>query len=517
MILGGKTQSQRSVATRQINPYANKIAILGNSIVGQNNPLNASGHGTWAANTIYSPGTLVVPNVFNFVGGYRHLKYSSSGGTSGTVEPIWPTVIGGTVVDGGITWTAQARTDETGYGWGFWTFAQMLSGQRLEEVWFGGLSGKQSPDILKNLPAALAADPDVVYFAAMFENDCWPGSAPSLSGILANWNAFVGQADSVRNSGKRVMLNTVLPNGSIDGSGVFTSYVSGNGTKAWNWLNARIREFAHSRPDVILFDAASVYADPNPANPVWPENTTTYLAGLGSGQFLKKTDGVHPYVSGAFLLGKALATVIQENFPPAFRFPHANDNYSRSANPDNGGTSGNLGTGMTAGTVPSLMRMGAPGTIISAVASIVPRKDTSGNFAQCAYVASAADNTDYTQAVATWTPGGAFAIGSFVQAFGEIKINANPTLMRYAEVWIRMIEGAVVNWRSTIIPIQQYQDWGQMMDVDTLLTLKTPPFAIPSGTTLIMLYARVFGRGEANFTASFGRLALVPYPIPDIS
>ncbi len=54
---------------------------------------------TWAQNTSYSLGALVMPTTLN---GYQ---YKCTGaGTSGTEEPEWPTTIGGTVTDGTVTW-----------------------------------------------------------------------------------------------------------------------------------------------------------------------------------------------------------------------------------------------------------------------------------------------------------------------------------------------------------------------------------------------------------------------------
>jgi hypothetical protein len=58
--------------------------------------------GSWAPSTSYASGKVVQPTVGNLTG----LLYRSSGGTSGTTQPTWPTAPGGTVGDNGITWIA---------------------------------------------------------------------------------------------------------------------------------------------------------------------------------------------------------------------------------------------------------------------------------------------------------------------------------------------------------------------------------------------------------------------------
>lgn len=56
----------------------------------------------WAAATSLAAGFKVRPIKST---GYQ---YVATAGLSGFKEPIWPTIIGGTVVDGSITWTCQA-------------------------------------------------------------------------------------------------------------------------------------------------------------------------------------------------------------------------------------------------------------------------------------------------------------------------------------------------------------------------------------------------------------------------
>lgn len=63
---------------------------------------------TWAASTAYSLGAVRTPTTPN---GYVYTV--TTAGTSAATEPTWPTTIGATVVDGGVTWTCAAEQDLT--------------------------------------------------------------------------------------------------------------------------------------------------------------------------------------------------------------------------------------------------------------------------------------------------------------------------------------------------------------------------------------------------------------------
>lgn len=60
--------------------------------------------GTWAALTVYAANTFRRPTTAN---GFRYEVTAGGGGASGGAEPAWPTTIGGTVVDGALTWTCR--------------------------------------------------------------------------------------------------------------------------------------------------------------------------------------------------------------------------------------------------------------------------------------------------------------------------------------------------------------------------------------------------------------------------
>jgi len=64
----------------------------------------------WSLSTDYSIGDWAVPTVSN---GYKY-KVTVDSGSSGATEPVWGTTVGGTTVDGGITWTCYEIDSEEG-------------------------------------------------------------------------------------------------------------------------------------------------------------------------------------------------------------------------------------------------------------------------------------------------------------------------------------------------------------------------------------------------------------------
>lgn len=61
---------------------------------------------TWTASRAYLRGDFVVPTVNN---GFCY-QVTSAAGTAAGVQPVWPTTVDGTVVDGGVTWTCRLRS-----------------------------------------------------------------------------------------------------------------------------------------------------------------------------------------------------------------------------------------------------------------------------------------------------------------------------------------------------------------------------------------------------------------------
>lgn len=61
---------------------------------------------TWSASRAYARGDFVVPTVNN---GFCY-QVTSASGTSAGSQPTWPTTVGNTVVDGGVTWTCRLRS-----------------------------------------------------------------------------------------------------------------------------------------------------------------------------------------------------------------------------------------------------------------------------------------------------------------------------------------------------------------------------------------------------------------------
>lgn len=79
----------------------------------------------WVASTAYSLGDTTKPTTEN---GY--IYKATAAGTSDSSEPIWPTTIGGTVTDGGVTWecwSVNASESEIAAGNGYTAGGQTLT------------------------------------------------------------------------------------------------------------------------------------------------------------------------------------------------------------------------------------------------------------------------------------------------------------------------------------------------------------------------------------------------------
>lgn len=489
------------------------IAIAGNSITGQSGggPLPAiqllSNPQTWAPSTSVALTKANVAEYTNLSNGIANIKWiCTTAGSTGTLEPDWPlaAAIGTTLQDGSVTWTATALGSTEYWTWsdmGWWPLAQALSGQRLTEYIVTSKSGRRSDEILPYITQRIRMDQNIgiVYFANMFENDVVQLSS-NLTQIQTNWLAVLAEADACRAIGKRVIMNTVLPSGNIDASSTFTGYVSAGGTRAWNWLNAQIRSYARARPDVILVDVSHLYTDPNPANPVWPENVINYVSANGN---VKKTDGVHPLGAARWLLANQLSPIIRANFPERTLFTIAGDSNSNDVNGGNGGTGGSAGANAS-GTIAALMAVNAYANsgATTGVCSLVARSDTGGNWQQVVYTCvGSADKISYEWAAGKST---FVAPGAAAQAFVEYKITANPTLFVGPAIAL-IYSGA----NRTIFSNQLTSntvDLGQFITADTILTLKTLPLIVPTGVTNFTAYTQAVMRGGAVATISFGRI-----------
>jgi len=85
-------------------------------------------HTIWQASTSYSIDAIVIPTTKNW-----HFYRCTTAGTSAASEPTWPTAAGGTVTDGGVTWTEDTRPNWAGlttYSMGDFVVSTTKNGHR---------------------------------------------------------------------------------------------------------------------------------------------------------------------------------------------------------------------------------------------------------------------------------------------------------------------------------------------------------------------------------------------------
>lgn len=87
---------------------------------------------TWIAGRLVQPSEIYEPLADN---GFLYTATQAAAAYTGSVEPVWPIVVGGTVVDGGVTWTASAKTSAT------WTAEPLYKTGATQPVWSTALGG----------------------------------------------------------------------------------------------------------------------------------------------------------------------------------------------------------------------------------------------------------------------------------------------------------------------------------------------------------------------------------------
>ena len=148
---------------------------------------------TWITDHAYTVGQYVIPTTFGSISGdVGKIFKCTTAGTSGVSEPTWPTTEGGTVVDGGVTWTEVSDL----FAAGTFTGAE-ISGNNYSRVAVAASAG--------NFPAASGAEPSVLAngTAINFPSPsadwglavAWIDSDAATAGNIWAWGAMTGAID----------------------------------------------------------------------------------------------------------------------------------------------------------------------------------------------------------------------------------------------------------------------------------------------------------------------------------
>lgn len=177
----------------------------------------------WLASTAYVANQGAIPVRQN---GYY---YIGTAGTTGAAEPVWPTTIGATVVDGGVTWTCQGHYKLFGY---------LAEGQRTNSI----LQSRNFADAAwTNSATAPTATQNAVGI------DGQPNTAWTLD-VTDGMNQFKTQALTVANDGATHTTSIWVPKtGTATYSGLGFTLTGGTTTLQAQFTFNSLSGFATAR------------------------------------------------------------------------------------------------------------------------------------------------------------------------------------------------------------------------------------------------------------------------------
>lgn len=497
---GWVNASEQPIKNRKVAAFGTSIGF-GAFMASTNDVANSST--MWMPSTAYSVGQYIYPRYADLTNGMRKVTYvCTTAGTTGAEEPVWSVVSDEYTSSGSAVFQA-VTTNVTGacFARGFWTFAQAIAKQPLDEAYLVGYEGGKFPAIMSYWDRAIAvSDPGVIFVSDLWLNDI---SVTAFDTIKAYWYSLVDKINAQISNGAHVILQTVLPKADIDSSANWTGYVYGDETRAWKWLNAKMREFAATSALIHLFVVDDIYTDPNPSNPVWPENSTTFTSQAGTGQALKFTDGTHPYQNAQWRLARRLAPILTSIAGSIDRFAVAGTVDGISANPSNHGTSGATSTNTTGTVADGYTVSGSANCAV--VASKASVALTTRSKQVLALSASGTNATAYMLETSQKSTS-ELSASTIVQAFAEVEISANPSQFRTVQLYLgdNVNSGSLAGsaWTANVNSADQNMD---EVPETLQLVMKTPPQTLGSRTTLRTNIQAVMSGSGGAATVAAGR------------
>lgn len=328
--------------------------------------------------------------------------------------------------------------------------------------------GQISDTIVPQIPALLAVyRPDVVLFN-LFENDIVSGN-----GVAASYANLKIACQLCLAVGATPIVFSILPS---------LSYTTGTHNDYWWKMNDLIFDYAARTKGVIAVDISSVYLDDSLTLPQPKANRTDAT--------------VHPNNRGIMMIAKRIRDQLQYTFRPNYWRPWGKSDINALsaviANPAMNGTAGTAGTGTT-GNVATGWSVSAPGTGNSAVASKVADATNYGgkNSQKVAgtYSGAGVASTDPWQ---TFTSGAStgYSVGDGVFGVLECEVTGTPANFKGIELQISFTTsgGALVSQTFG----SGNTGWNGETYPDGRLTILTPIFNIPTGTTALRPFIRHF-------------------------